>query len=236
MRKKVKKQNQIKHYLVLIFVGVVLVLVAIGVTGIPTPETPTKTNIISILISIGCGLFTSVVVSWLCEYNNQKNENEKRKKMKHVLLDGFKETIEVNLQKEAVEYEDVALVIQTDFITHIPERIKEFLLIGAFLYSENELKYLMGLRASATGLINIVKQNKIRELFSKYETVFYSIKEKDLDHGPYAECERKIKEICARQYMEIDERTACMIGEFFYSYYIFIIIVRQFSEVFGFEK
>ena len=94
---------------------------------------------------------------------------------------------------------------------------------------------MITLRANAIGLINVIEKNNVKELFTKYETVFYSVDQTDLKDGSYAECKNKIEKISEHLDLGIDERTACMIGEFFFDYYSFLLVIRQFDKVFDFN-
>lgn len=184
----------------------------------------------NIIISLGCGIVTSTLVSFFIEYSNHNIERERSMKMKKNILNDLLETIK-NFCDEDFDFLKIERIIKTDLLTEISNSCELYIPMGIQFYDDEELKALKSLYYSSKSLHELIQQESTIELYISYEGVFLEAVNWDFEHGPYSE-EYKIKELCRNLKISISDREACKIGEIVYLYQLQNMNFKKFLEQF----
>lgn len=170
----------------------------------------------NIMISLGCGVITSTIVSYFIELSNLKLTRDHGIKMKKNILSDLLEIIK-NYNDEDFEFIKIEQLIKSNLLTEISSSCEIYIPMGIQFYNVEELKALKRLYYSSKSLHEIIQQESILELYTKYEDIFTKAVNWNFEHDPYR-VEHKIIELCGVLKLEISLINACKIREtvFFY--------------------
>lgn len=170
----------------------------------------------NILISLGCGIITSTLVSFLIEHSNWRIERERSRKMKKNILNDLLEIIKKYCDED-FDFIKIEQFIKSDLLSEISSSCEIYIPMGIQFYDDEELKTLKSLYYSSKSLLELMQKESTRELHSKYERVFLKAVNWNFEHGPYSE-EDKIKEMCKILKLALSNKEACQIGETVFLY------------------
>lgn len=170
----------------------------------------------NIIISLGCGIITSTLVSFFIEYSNRNIERERSMKMKKNILNDLLEIIK-NYNDEDFEFIKIEQLIKSNLLTEISSSCELYIPMGIQFYDDEELKALKSLYYSSKSLYELMQQESTLELYAAYEGIFSEAVNWSFEHGPYSE-EENIKNLCRILKLAISDIQACKIGETLYFY------------------
>lgn len=225
-----------KLYIIMVIIGITLILFAIMPivfiienNAIGTILTNDMFN--NILISLGCGVITSTLVSFYIERSNRFIVEEHGVKMKRNILNDLIETVK-NYSDEDFDFIKIENMIKSDFLKEIIHLCESYIPMGMQFYSDVELKTLKELYHSSISLYNILQEENILELYKKYKDIFSEAVNYKFEYGPYSE-EEKIKRICKVLRLSVNEKELCNIGESIYLYHLQNNAYNKFLDIFS---
>lgn len=227
-----------KTYIIISFMGIILLLVAILPTWKIIKEKYciilTNDTLNNILISLGCGLITSVIVTMLCEQANERVNIKQKELMKSNILMDFTELINYYFN-EGLEYINLKNVINNDFFVDANDKINQYILLGIMFYNEEEFRYLNNLQGYSNSLCETIKENNIKNLYDEYSEIFEDALGWDFSMGPYSN-EKKVFKICNILGKPISTINVDKILEFVFVYLMYTKYIKDFQKVFNYIK
>lgn len=188
----------------------------------------------NILISLGCGLITSVIVTMLCERANERRKIEEKELMKSNILMDFNELINYYFEGD-FEYVTLRNILESKFIFEANDKIQQYLLLGIMFYNPEEFKYLNLLQGYSESLCRTIKMNDIKKLYDEYSEVFDEAVLWDYTMGPYSN-EQKVFKVCSELRKSISTINADNILEFVCVYLMYRNYIKKFKNVFNYIK
>lgn len=223
----------------MVLIGIALILLSI-IPTVPMIENSTLGTILSnemfnnILISLGCGILTSTLVSFLIERSNRIISEEHSIKMKRNILNDLIETVK-NYSDEDFDFIKIKNMIESDFLKEIIHSCETYIPMGIQFYDDVELKTLKELYYASMSLYNVLQQQNIPRLYRKYEDVFSQAVNLDFEYGPYSEGEN-IKRFCETFNLNVCDEDISKIGESIYLYHLQKNTYRKFLNTFSYFK
>ncbi|NFI03473.1 hypothetical protein FC959_03485 [Clostridium botulinum] len=188
----------------------------------------------NILISLGSGLITSVIVTMLCEQANERVNIKQKELMKSNILMDFTELINFYFNDE-LEYINLKNVLNNDFFANANVKINQYILLGIMFYNEDEFRYLNNLQGYSNNLCETIRENNIKNLYDEYSEIFDDALGWDFSMRLYSN-EKKIFKICKVLKKPISTINACKISEFIFIYLTYIKYIKDFQNVFNYIK
>lgn len=225
-----------KLYILMVIIGLLLILLAILPMVYIFEATPiglvlSDDMFNNVLISLGCGIITSTLVSFYIERSNRQIVEEHSMKMKENILNDLIESVK-HYSDEDFDFIKIENMIEGSFLKKITHLCDSYIPMGIQFYNDRELESLQKLHYSAMDLCEILEKQNIYELYEKYKDVFLLVVNFNFEHGPYSE-EDKIKEICRKLNLDISEIDLCKIGETVYFYHLQKNTCKQFLDTFS---
>ena len=188
----------------------------------------------NILISLGCGLITSVIVTMLCEKANERVNIKQKELMKSNILMDFNELIDFYFN-DGLECINFKNILNNDFFVYANVKINQYILLGIMFYNEDEFRYLNNLQGYSNSLCETIRENNIKKLYDEYSEVFDDALGWDFFMGPYSN-ENKVFKICNALKKPISTINADKILEFVFVYLKYTKYIKDFQKVFKYIK
>lgn len=184
----------------------------------------------NILISLGCGIITSTIVSFFLERSNWTIEKNHSRKMKENILSDLLDTVK-NYNDENFDFLKIEMCFTTDLLAEISKSCELYIPMGIQFYDAPELKALKNLYFSSKSLLELMQQEESLKLYTAYHDIFYEAVNWKFAHGPYGE-EENIKKLCYVLNYNISTMQACKIGEIIFFYKLQNLSFTKFLSIF----
>lgn len=227
-----------KIYVFMMLLGLALILLAImpiiGIGNRSLEIILTSDMLNNILISLGCGIITSTLVSFYIERSNKILDEKHSTKMKRNILNDLIETVEY-YSDEDFDFIKIEKMIMSDFLKEVVKSCEMYIPMGIQFYTDEELKIIKQLYHNSLSIISILKEQDIYNLYNKYSEVFSEAVNFKFAHGPYSE-EEKMKRVCRALELDYIDSELCKIGEVVFLYHIQNESYKRFLSVFSYLK
>lgn len=244
-KKIIKRETRGKHktlikktYVVIGLIGIFLLLIAVlsiwKIVEEKYYEILSNDTLNNILISLGCGLITSVIVTMLCEQANERANIKQKELMKSNILMDFTELINFYFN-DGLECINLKNILNNDFFVCMNAKINHYILLGMMFYNEDEFRYLNNLQGYSNSLCQTMRENNIKKLYDEYSEIFDDALGWNFSMGLYSN-EKKVFKICNILKKSISTINADKILEFVFVYLKYTKYIKDFQKVFNYIK